>query len=236
MQPENAPMDAKSSLAELARGGISRRAFMKRAALLGVGAAAAGQILAACGDDGDDAQGAPAEPSESAAPAATETVAEAPDSDDPTQADAGPKVGGSFREGYDRDLTGPDTVSSAWADPTFNAFHEALAIRNPEGVLVPMLASEFVSGDTGWDFTLREGLKFHHGDDVTPEVVAQNFNMFRDPAVGVNAVFWAPITDVTNDGNIIRCHTDEPFLAFQETVSTEYSYITESCDTRGAWR
>ena len=222
------PMGAENSLTELARGGVSRRDFMKRAALLGVGAVAAGQILAACGDDDDDSTDAPAEERDTAAPAETvsgDSVGEAPDSDDPIQEDTGPKVGGTFREGYDRDLTGPDTVTSAWADPTFNGFHEALAIRNPEGVLVPMLASEFVSSDTGWEFTLREGLKFHHGGDLTPEVVVENFNMFRDPAVGVNAVFWAPIKDVTNDGNIVRCITDAPFLGFQETVSTEYAFI-----------
>ena len=191
---------------------------MTRAALLGVGAVTAGQILAACGDD-DDAAEAPAT---TAAPDTATTEAPATTAaPEPT----GPKVGGTFREGYDRDLTGPDTVSSAWADPTFNAFHEAVAIRDPEGVLVPMMCSEFVSSDTGWEFTLREGLKFHHGDDVTPEMIVENFNLFRDPATGVNAVFWAPITDVTSEGNIIRCHTDGPFAAFQETVSTEYSYI-----------
>ncbi len=208
--------DAEHSLTELARADISRRAFMRRAALLGIGAATAGQILAACGDD-DATTDAPAEaPTTTAAPDTAPPEAPEP---------SGPKVGGTFREGYDRDLTGPDTVSSAWADPTFNAFHEAVAIRNPEGALVPMLASAFVSSDTGWEFTLRDGLKFHHGGDVTPEVIVENFNLFRDPATGVNAVFWAPITDVTSEGDVIRCHTDGPFAAFQETVSTEYSYI-----------
>lgn len=211
--------DSETELTDLARKGMSRRAFMKRAAVFGVSATAAGQILAACGSDGDD--GADASGSSDGAADPTPTSA---DGDSATES-TGPKTGGVLREGYDRGLTPADSVLSAWADPAFNAFYEALIIRNPEGALVPMLVSSFSSDATGWEFEMREGLKFHTGADLTPDVVLENLELFRDPATGVNAVFWAPVTGVNADGNTIRCETDGPFLALGETIATEYSYL-----------
>lgn len=183
------------ALAEYAAGTISRRTFMFRASVIGIGVAASGSLLAAC------------------AP----TTSGQPTGD--------PVSGGVFREGYNRDFTPPDPVLNAWADPSFNAFFEALVIRDPEGNLVPALADDFDSDDTGWTFQLRDGLKFHSGAELTATIVKENFELFRDPATGQNAIFWAPITEITVDGQTIKCVTDGPFGAFQETISTEYSYI-----------
>lgn len=209
--------DAKiNDLTEAARSGMSRRKFLTYASSLGVSAAVAGSVLAGCGDD-DDSNG-------SASGDGSDPTAE-PTSEPTSEPDTGPRVGGVFREGYDRTLTGPDPVRNAWADPTFNAFYEALVVRNPQGAVVPMLASAFSNDDTGWRFTLRDGLMFHSGAACTPEIVVENFELFRNPETGQNGPFWAPITAVSNDGSEITCATDGPFQAFQETITTEYCYI-----------
>lgn len=187
--------ELQPALAEYVAGTISRRTFMIRASVVGLGVAASGSLLAAC------------------AP----TTSGQPTGD--------PAAGGVFREGYNRDFTPVDPVANAWADPTFNAFFEALVIRDPEGSLVPSLADEFSTDDSGWAFHLREGLKFQSGAPLTPEIVKENFELFRLAGTGQNAGFWAPITEILVDGQTITCVTAGPFGAFQEVISTEYSYI-----------
>ena len=215
--------DLTHQLRSIARSGVSRRGFLIRAAALGAGTLTAGGILAACSSDGDDVASDTSSPMTSGQSAATTAPAA-----------GSPKTGGVFREGYDRDLTGPDPVRNAWADPTFNAFYEALVMRSPDGPIVPMLASAFSNDDTGWRFTLREGLQFHSGLACTPEIVVENFDLFRDPETGQNGPFWEPITDVTNVGLEITCATDGPFQAFQETITTEYCYILNPAARREA--
>ena len=200
----------QASLNDYAGGQMGRRGFLMRAAALGVGAAAAGQLLAACSTSNSGAAG-------SSAAAATGAASGA--------AGGSPVTGGIFREGYDRAPTPPDPVRNAWADPTFNAFYEALLVRDLQGNPVPMLASSFTDEPTQWTFTLREGLTFHSGAALTPDVVVQNFELFRNPDTGQNAIFWNPITGVSASGQVITCATAHPFAAFQETITTEYCYM-----------
>ena len=59
-----------------------------------------------------------------------------------------------------------------------------------------------------------------------PQNVADNFNIFRDPEQGQNAIFWATVTDVTaGEGNTVVVTLSKPFAAFPETLATEYSMI-----------
>lgn len=192
-------------LAQYASGGISRRVFMVRASLVGLGTIAAGTLLAGCAPETKNSGAA-----------------------------GKPISGGTFREGYDRDFSPPDPVQNAWADPDFNAFFEALVIRDPDGNLVPGLAKSFSSGANGWEFELRDGLTFHSGVALTATVVVENFELFRDPKLGQNAGFWSPIKSIKADGQKIVCETDGPFGAFQETISTEYSYILNPAARKAA--
>jgi peptide/nickel transport system substrate-binding protein len=178
---------------------LSRRDVLRRAGLLGVSAAVLGPVLAACGGNSSSSSGG--------------------------TASGKPKKGGTFREGYDRDFTPPNPVANNWADPDYNALFEAVVIRNPEGQIVPMLADKFTSAANGWTFHLRQGLKFQSGAPVTPAVVAEDFNIFRNPKIAQNPPFWTPVTKVEAQGENVVCTTSHPFQAFQETVVTEYSYI-----------
>jgi peptide/nickel transport system substrate-binding protein len=186
-------------LADYAGGRFGRRDFVKRAAALGLSVPAASALLAAV------------------APRAA--VAAAQDE---------PQTGGRFTWGYDRDFTKMDPVSSGWADPGYNALYEYTMIRHPEtGLPVAALAESWEVAEDGlsWRLNIREGITFHSGAPATAEVVAANFNVFRDPAVGQNAIFWATVTDVTAEGNQVIVTTTQPFAAFPETLATEYSMI-----------
>lgn len=183
---------------EYAGSRVTRRQFMTRAAALGVGATAAASLLARVTPQQAMAQ--------------EEEVQE----------------GGRFTWGYDRDFTKMDPVASGWADPGYNALYEYTMVRHPEtGLPVAALAESWeVSEDAlEWRLNIREGVTFHSGEPLTAEIVAENFNVFRDPEQGQNAVFWATVTDVVADGNAVVVSLSAPFAAFPETLATEYSMI-----------
>jgi peptide/nickel transport system substrate-binding protein len=195
--------EIQDALSDYVSGRLSRRGFLQRAGLVGVGAVAAGTLLSACSDDSSSGG------SESTSSGSS----------------ADPVKGGTFREGYDRDFTPPDSINNAWADPSFYALFETVITRDPDGNFVPMLASAFDSGSTGWTFDIPSGLTFQSGDPLGSKQVAEFFNVARDPNQGANAIFWGPITAVEAQGSKVVCKTDGPFQAFQETVCTEYSMI-----------
>lgn len=203
---DRSPDGLENALGEYAAHRISRRDLLKRAGLLGVAATVLGPLVAS---------GTAGATTPSRRPGLREALS------------GSPKSGGNFREGYDRIFTPPDPVANAWADPDFNALFEALVMRNPEGQIVPMLADTFTSGPHGWTFHLRDGLHFQSGVPLTAAAVVEDFNLFRSPKTGQNGPFWTPVTDVTANGQDIICSTTHPFQAFQETVTTEYSYIMD---------
>lgn len=190
----------RSLVDEYRRAGLSRREFVKRAALLGVSAPTAASLLAAVSPRLAAAQATPQ-----------------------------PQVGGTFIEGYDRDFTKMDPVQSGWADPGYNALYEYTMIRDPnDGHPVPMLAESWTVSDDKltWTFKIRDGLKFHSGAPCTNANVVEDFNIFRDPKTGQNAIFWASVTDVSaGAGNTVVVKCSKPFAAFPETLATEYSMI-----------
>lgn len=180
---------------------LGRRAFVQRAVGLGLSVPAAAGLLA------------------SMAPGAAQVAA---------AQDAEPVTGGRFTWGYDRDFTKMDPVASGWADPGYNALYEYTMIRDPDtGLPVPMLAESWEVSDDGltWRLNIREGITFQSGAPATAEVVAENFNVFRDPEQGQNAIFWATVTDVTAEDNTVVVTASQPFAAFPETLATEYSMI-----------
>ena len=200
---------------------IDRRQFFKRAAVFGVSLSSASALLAACG--GGDEEAAPPPPAETGA---APQPAPAPEPAEPPPA-AGPVSGGTLIEGYDRDFTKMDTVSSGWADPGYVAIYEFTVSRDPDGNYVPAFADSWEISDDllTWTLTFRPDLKFHSGAPVTAQVIADNFNEFRG-ANGQNAIFWPTVKDVqAPDATTVVVTMNAPFTAFPETLATEYSMI-----------
>lgn len=198
---ERARTGIESLIADYAGQRLGRRAFFKRAAGLGLSVPATAALLA------------------SLAPAVAGTA---------RAQDEEPQTGGRFTWGYDRDFTKMDPVASGWADPGYNALYEYTMIRHPEtGLPVPMLAESWDISDDGlaWTLNIREDVTFQSGAPMTAEVVAENFNVFRDPELGQNAIFWATVTDVTAEDNAVVVTASQPFAALPETLATEYSMI-----------
>jgi peptide/nickel transport system substrate-binding protein len=198
---------------------IDRRQFFKRAAVLGVSLSSAGSLLAACG--GDDEEAAP--------PPAETGVASTGPAPAPAETPSKPVVGGTLREGYDRDVTRADPVNTAWWDAQlYPVQHETLVARDPDSNFVPMLAESWeISADNlEWRFKIRDGLTFHSGAPCDAKAVSECFNAARDPAQGVNAGFWAPVKAVgVEEGNIVKVTMSQPYADFFFVIDNGYSAI-----------
>ncbi|HBH30435.1 MAG TPA: hypothetical protein DDX81_00785, partial [Desulfofustis sp.] len=63
-----------------------------------------------------------------------------------------------------------------------NFFDGLLQRKAPEGALVPALATSWERvDDLTWKFDLREGVKFHNGNDFTSADVKFTFERMKDP-------------------------------------------------------
>ncbi len=132
---------------------VSRRSFLKSLGILGLGATSAATILAACSDTSESTTTA-------GGGAATSTTA---GGDGNGAMD--PVVGGTLREGYNRDISTHDPLTTNWYDPAYFAIYEAIVSNDPDGETVPQFASDWSVSDDGltYTFTVPEG-KTSHSD------------------------------------------------------------------------
>ena len=202
---------------------LSRRAFL-------AGLAASGAtlgVLSACG--------APAAPQAAPPPAAAPTAAAklnvpqtistaGPAAAATAQSLAAPATGRPEPKGQ-FNYVWHTTISPAWFDPQENppqitpynfayALHDALVKHLPEQPFAPSLAESYeVAPDfKSATFKLRQGIKFHNGDAVTPEDVQFTFEQYR----GANAKVLHDKTERIDivDNRTIRFQFKAPFLDF----------------------
>lgn len=202
--------------------GLSRRDFFRRAAGLGLSLGAAGALLAACGGSSDgDGEAATSTASTGAGGEETSAATTAP-------AEGEPVKGGQLVEGYDRDFSALDTVLTTWDDPTMVAVYEFTVARDAAGAYVPDIVDAWEISDDllTWTFTIPSGRTFQSGAPLDAQMIADNFNLFRDPNEGQNAIFWPTVMDVTApDATTVVVTMKAPFTAFPETLATEAAMI-----------
>ncbi len=79
--------------------------------------------------------------------------------------------------------TDPHRIGSS-VDQVFvaNVF-ESLTGRGPDGATVPMLATDYTVSDDGltYEFSLRQGVKFHNGEDFAADDVVYSWQRAADP-------------------------------------------------------
>ena len=184
---------------------ISRRGFMRRAVALGVGATSAAAILAACGDQAS-----------TEAPTSGGGTTAAPEA---TASPAGPRAGGTFIEGYDRDFVPITTNNAAWIDPVQEALLEPLVRPDPAGTMTSVLAEGFTSNAdaTEWRFKIRSGLKFHSGATCDPAAIVKAFDVFRGPT-GQHPQWWTQVESVTAEGDEVVVKCSQPYYTFLDAV------------------
>ncbi|MCX6541260.1 MAG: ABC transporter substrate-binding protein, partial [Actinobacteria bacterium] len=146
-----------------AAGAISRRTFVTRGSVLGLGVAFMGTIIAACGSD-------------EKTPAGTTGDSVTGDSTAVTEATGSIKQGGTLKIAAQKPAGPLDPVAMAnlgTYTPVVVSFEYLVNTLGAD--LSPMLAESWKPNDDGsvWTFNLRKGVKWHDGKDFTSaDVVA----------------------------------------------------------------
>jgi peptide/nickel transport system substrate-binding protein len=199
----NEPGRTIDELVELyTRQQITRRDFFRRSAMVGLTATGAASVLAACGSGSSKSSSAP-------------------------QSSVAPVIGGTLREGYNRDVSPIDPVGTVWWDAgLFPVTHETLLTADASGTFVPLLAERWETSADGltWTFFLRSGLKFQSGAVCDAAAVAEALTIISKQ--GVNAGFWTPVNKITaTDATTVTMTLDHPYADLPFVINTGYSAI-----------
>jgi peptide/nickel transport system substrate-binding protein len=162
----------------IARARTSRRRFLGPT---GAGALGLSALLAACG-------AAPASPAATTpAPAAPASPATAPAkaAGSTPAAAAKPRAGGTLTIGTPQPIQtfDPDNPGLANNRNTFPGLYNALARFDAEMNPVPDVAERWESSNNGqtWTFTLRQGVRFHNGREMTADDVKWSIDRILNP-------------------------------------------------------
>lgn len=115
-------------------------------------------------------------------------------------------------------IVSPREITSLQLDDTSYHFRrlrvvETLVTIDPEGKLAPELAESWsVSGDgLTWTFVIRDGVRFHDGSALTPELVRDAIEIMRRSRNNTEMVSQLPITSVSVDGQAVVLTLERPF-------------------------
>ena len=149
-----------------------------------------------------------------------------------------PVEGGSIKVGISQDLDSLDphkAVAAGTKEVLFNIY-EGLVKPDKDGNLTEAVASSYeVSEDAKvYTFTLRDGVKFHNGNDVTAEDVKYSIDRCADTSNGEPLVSAYSIVESVNilDEKTVEIRLTEPnteFLAYMTTAIIPKDY--EELDT-----
>ncbi|MBV9703463.1 MAG: ABC transporter substrate-binding protein [Methylobacteriaceae bacterium] len=168
----------QNAFGHLAAGRLDRREFIRIAALLGASAASAYALV-----------GLPA-------PAYAEGQLPFPP-DDPKA-----KPGGVLKVAMQvQKLEDPATFS--WVQMSNQSRHtlEYVAITGPDNITRPMLAESWAASPDlkTWTFSIRKGVMWHTGEELTADHIAWNVMRWADPAVASSNVGLSVIAGLLED-------------------------------------
>jgi peptide/nickel transport system substrate-binding protein len=131
------------------------------------------------------------------------------------------------------------TLASRWLDPAetegiitpfmvLYALHDALVKPMPAGINTPSLAESFTQSKDGltYEFVIRKGVKFHHGEPVTAEDVKFSFERYKGSGARLLKERVREVQVV--DPGRVRFHLKEPwpdFMTFYGTSATGAGWI-----------
>jgi peptide/nickel transport system substrate-binding protein len=165
------------------------------------------------------------EPEEEVEPQPTEVVEE-----EEEEVEEGPKYGGTLNVAFQNEWAGldPHTVSSYSSYQILNNVLEGLTFYDDDLNLIPWLAESWEQSEDGrtWTFTLRQGVTFHNGREMTAEDVKWSFERLIDPETGSgNAARVGPPEtqiEVIDDYTVAITHP-EPFGIFPQSIGFDKS-------------
>jgi len=202
-------------------GKISRREFMRNAALLGLSLGGISSFLSGCGPE--ETAAPTSAPEATVAPTATTAPPVAA-----TEAAGMPKRGGEIvLTEVLRRLDDPH--ASGWQE--FNVFmhvNEYLVRMSPDNVAEPWLLERWEPSEDlmTWKLYLRQGINFADGREFKADAVVWNIKRWLDPdvgsaAVGVMGGYLQPDNVTEIDDHTVQLQLDSPQIAVPEHITAE---------------
>lgn len=197
-------------------GRMDRRTFLRVATLLGVSAGSAYAMAELV------------EPAEAAGHGNMPFAA-----DDPSA-----KAGGVLKIGMEiQKMDDPATYS--WSEMSNQTRHilEFLTLTGADNITRPMLAEGWEASDDlkTWTFSIRKGVKWHNGDELTADHVKFNLERWMDPDLGSSNIGLSTISGMVEevgdkkmmmagavevlDSHTIRLNLQKPVLSVPEDFS-----------------
>ncbi len=213
-------------------GRIDRRTLM-RAMMVWAGAGSVGSLLAACGGDGEDntpsgggaATSAPAEATTAPGGATTAPGGATTAPAEATSGGGGAAEGGTLKVILDQNdlpTMDPHMHNLRTGIIFFYHTHDNLGVRNREtNQIEPWLAESWENIEpTVWEMKLRQGVKFHNGDDFTAATVKWNWDRVTNPEQKSQQMGnHAQIAGVEIiDDYTVHVTTKEPYPIFTERL------------------
>lgn len=138
-----------------------------------------------------------------------------------------PVEGGTITVGISQDLDSLDphkAVAAGTKEVLFNIY-EGLVKPDSDGNLVPAVAEDYEVSDDAmtYTFTLRDGVKFHNGNDVTAEDVKYSIDRCADTSDGdplVSAYSIISSVNIVDESTveIVLSEANTEFLAYMTTA------------------
>ena len=195
--------------------GISRRTFLSRGAAAGgavVLAGAAGSALAACGS--------------SSSSTTTTTTASG---GKPGVGTGTPVMGGALTVGTVAEIDGFYPPANHWDTNGFlyaNTIYDPLCAVSAEGVVEPYLCQSITPNSTfdTWTMTMRPGVKFSDGSDLTAAVVVANYEALNASLLTGQALVQV-VSVTATDAMTVVYKLQAPNPAFDAGLTTQVGYV-----------
>lgn len=116
-----------------------------------------------------------------------------------------------------------------------NMYETLVRIDPIDDSIVPVLATDWANSEDGleWRFTLREGVKFHSGKLLTPDLAVKSLK--RTIEIGKGAAFiWNGVKEISYEGNEIIFELERP-LPLLQVVSAAYGAYIYDPDIERDW-
>ena len=125
-----------------------------------------------------------------------------------------------MREGYNRDLSKLDPITTNWYDPAFFAIYEAIVTVSPDGDIVPQFCTDFDVTDDGLEYRFTvEDRQSHSGGTITAADVAE---FYRIQKFSFIASLASPIDHYEVDGNQVVAKMTNAWVGTLGPLATGY--------------
>jgi peptide/nickel transport system substrate-binding protein len=180
---------------------LTRRQFLRKAVAAGLSVTAAATLLAAC-----------------APQTSTTTVAGGV-----STTGAAPVSGGTLREGYNRDVSKHDPLTTNWYDPAFFAIYETILTDDPDGETSAQIADGYEASDDGltYTFNIPSGTTFHSGAALDATTMAEFYKTLQ--STSFIAGLAAPVdTYEAPDASTLEIKMKNPWIGVLGPHKTGY--------------